>query len=65
MKPLIVEERLDRVSALMLALRCTAPQAGELPGGTDACEWLYLMAQEDLEKVKECLDVDAMNRSAP
>jgi len=65
MKPLLVEERLARVSALMLALRCTAADAQEMPGGSDACEWLYLMAREDLEKVKECLDFDAMTRSAP
>ncbi|HQS14410.1 hypothetical protein [Reyranella sp.] len=65
MKPLLVEERLARVSALMLALRCTAADAQEMPGGTDACEWLYLMARDDLDKIKECLGDDVMNRAAP
>lgn len=61
----IVEERLARVSALMLALRCTGIQAQEMPGGTEACGWLYLMAQDELEKAKACLGIDAMNRDAP
>lgn len=65
MKALLVEERLARVSALMLGLRCTATLAQEMPGGTDACEWLYRMAREDLEKVKGCLDFETMNRRTP
>jgi hypothetical protein len=64
MSVLIVEERLARVDALMLAMRCTAAHGRELPGASDACAWLHLMAQDDLAKIRKSLGPEILNGDA-
>jgi len=57
-----VEERIDRIRAVLIAMDCVAAQAGELAGAANACGWLKLIAQEDLEKISASLGADGLGR---
>ena len=53
----IVEERLSRLKALLLAMQCVGERGGDLPGDSgEVCGWLGAMARAELAKVIAVLD---------
>ena len=59
----LVEERLARANALVLALESAAQREGDFPGNlADVCGWLRIMAVEELTKVRAVLGRDVTDR---
>ena len=52
-RTMIVEERLARISALVLAMDCVADRGADLPGDVaETCAWLRMMAHEELDSIR-------------
>ena len=58
-----VEHRLGRGMAIMTAMQCvTAAKGNCLGDAADACNYLALMAGEEMTKAKSALDGEVLNR---
>jgi hypothetical protein len=58
----IVEERLARIHALVLAMDCVADRGADLPGDVaETCAWLRMMAHEELDSLRAGLDFKVLN----
>lgn len=57
-----VEERLDRVVAIMVAMENIAIRGDMIPGRGTVCATLGTMADDEMMKVRSALGADVMNK---
>lgn len=58
---LSIEERLDRVTAVMVAMETIAVHGDKFPGRGTVCATLGIMAAEEMAKVRAALGTEVMN----
>ena len=57
-----VEERFDRVKAIMVAIETIAVACDDFPGRGVVCATLGIMGAEEMAKVRAVLGVEVFNR---
>lgn len=57
-----VEHRLGRIKATMVAMQAIAAAGDDFPGRGVACEFLEIMAAEEMAKVKAALGTEVLDR---
>jgi hypothetical protein len=61
---LTVEERLDRVTAVMVAMEMIAVAGDKTPGHGTACATLGAIADEEMTKVRAALGAEVLNQDS-